>query len=143
MARTDWVQKYVRVLSEYGKRIMDEQLRNKGYTHRTFNLHDSYGWGVYVSGKLVASGYPEQQAKNGKVWNGDTYKGRETIKDFLQNKYKPHDGIDFVVAVAMPYGIEVEERYKYEVIASARESVKALTSKFKNSTAGIISNGTY
>lgn len=143
MARTNWVQKYVKILSEHGKRIVNEQLASVEYAHRTYNLHDSYGWGVYVDGKLVASGFPEEQAKEGKEWKGDTYKGRKTITDFLNNKYKPHPGIDFVVAVAMPYGIEVEVVYGYEVIASARRSVMDLAPRFKNATSGIIGDGSY
>ena len=122
---------------------MDSQLQNKGYTHRSHNLHDSYGWGVYVNRKLVASGFPAIQATKGKKWYGETIKGREAITDFLRNKYKPHDGIDLVVAVAMPYGEIVEDKYKYEVIATARDDVKRLASKFKNANFGIISHGSY
>ena len=122
---------------------MDSQLQNKGYTHRTHNLHDSYGWGVYVDKKLVASGFPAVKAEKGRKWYGETIKGREAITDFLQNKYKAHDGIDLVVAVAMPYGEIVEDKYKYEVIATARNDVKQLASKFKNANFGIISHGSY
>lgn len=143
MANKDRVQQYVRLLSEEGRRIVNDQLRRKNYVNRTYNLHDSYGWGVYVDGKLVASGFTEEKATEEKEWNGDMYKGRKTITDFLQSKYKPHPGIDLVVAVAMPYGIEVEEKYKYEVIATAREDVMQLASKYRNASFGIISNGTY
>lgn len=48
-----------------------------------------------------------------------------------------------VVAVAMPYGEIVEDKYKYEVIATARDDVKRLASKFKNANFGIISHGSY
>ena len=63
--------------------------------------------------------------------------------DFLENKYKPHSGIDLVVVVAMPYGEIVEDKYKYEVISTARNDVKQLASKFKNANFGIISHGSY
>jgi len=122
---------------------VDSQLKNKGYTHRTHNLHDSYGWGVYVDKKLVASGFPAIKAEKGRKWYGETIKGREAITDFLQNKYNAHDGIDLVVAVAMPYGEIVEDKYKYEVIATARNDVKQLASKLKNANFGIISHGSY
>ncbi len=143
MAKKDRISELVKLLSREGQRIVDNQLQNKGYTHRTHNLHDSYGWGVYVDKKLVASGFPAVKAEKGRKWYGETIKGREAITDFLQNKYKAHDGIDLVVAVAMPYGEIVEDKYKYEVIATARNDVKQLASKFKNANFGIISHGSY
>lgn len=143
MAKKDRISELVRFLSREGQKIVDSQLQNKGYTHRTHNLHDSYGWGVYVDKKLVASGFPAVKAEKGRKWYSETIKGREAITDFLQNKYKAHDGIDLVVAVAMPYGEIVEDKYKYEVIATARNDVKRLASKFKNSNFGIISHGSY
>lgn len=143
MAKNNRIQDLIKLLSNEGQKIVDSQLQNKGYTHRSHNLHDSYGWGVYLNGSLVASGFPATQATKGKKWYGETVKGREAITDFLKNKYKPHDGIDLVVAVAMPYGEIVEEKYKYEVVATARNEVKQLASEFKNATYGIISKGSY
>ena len=143
MAKQDRIQQIVKLLSQEGERIVNEQLAKKQYMHRTFNLHDSYGWGVYVNGKLTAKGFPAQKATKGKKWNGNEYKGRETITDFLENKYKPHDGIDLVVAVAMPYGVEVEEIYKYEVVATARAEVRQLESKYPRAKYGVISKGVY
>ena len=140
MAKKDRISELVRSLSQEGQKIVDSQLKNKHHTH---NLHDSYGWGVYVDKKLVASGFPAIKAEKGKKWYGETIKGREAITDFLQNKYKAHDGIDLVVAVAMPYGEIVESKYKYEVIATARNDVRQLASKFKNANFGIISHGSY
>lgn len=143
MAKKDRISELVRFLSKEGQKIVDNQLQNKGYTHRSHNLHDSYGWGVYVNRDLVASGLPDIQATKGKKWYYETIKGREAITDFLQNKYNAHDGIDLVVAVAMPYGEIIEDKYKYEVIATARDDVKRLASKFKNANFGIISHGSY
>lgn len=143
MAKKDRISELVRFLSREGQKIVDNQLQNKGYTHRSHNLHDSYGWGVYVNRDLVASGFPDIQATKGKKWYDETIKGREAITDFLQNKYNAHDGIDLVVAVAMPYGEIIEDKYKYEVIATARDDVKRLASKFKNANFGIISHGSY
>ncbi len=143
MAKRNHIQDLIKFLSKEGQKIVDSQLQNKGYTHRSHNLHDSYGWGVYLNGSLVESGFPASQATEGKKWYGETVKGREAITDFLKNKYKPHAGIDLVVAVAMPYGEIVEEKYKYEVIATARNDVKRLASKFKNANFGVISKGSY
>lgn len=143
MAKKDRISELVRFLSHEGQKIVDNQLRNKEYTHRSYNLHDSYGWGVYVYKSLVASGFPDIQAAEGRKWYNETIKGRDAITDFLRNKYKAHDGIDLVVAVAMPYGEIVEDKYKYEVIATARDDVKRLASRFKSANYGIISHGSY
>ena len=43
MAKQDRIQQIVRMLSQEGERIVNEQLVKKQYTHRSFNLHDSYG----------------------------------------------------------------------------------------------------
>ena len=67
MAKKDRISELVRFLSGEGQKIVDSQLQNKGYTHRTHNLHDSYGWGVYVDKKLVASGFPAVKAGSGMV----------------------------------------------------------------------------
>jgi len=143
MAKKNRIQALIDFLSREGQKIVDSQLQNKGYTHRSHNLHDSYGWGVYLNGELKASGYPAVQATEGKKWYGETIKGREAIETYLKTKYKAHPGIDLVVVAAMPYGEIVEEKYKYEVIATARNDLKRLSTKFKNSTYGIIKNGSY
>lgn len=143
MAKKNRIQKLISFLSREGQKIVDSQLQNKGYTHRSHNLHDSYGWGVYLNGELKISGYPAVQATEGKKWYGETIKGREAVETYLKTKYKAHPGIDLVVVAAMPYGEIVEEKYKYEVIATARNDLKLLSTKFKNSTYGIIKNGSY
>ena len=143
MAKKNRIQELIDFLSREGQKIVDSQLQNKGYTHRSHNLHDSYGWGVYLNGELKASGYPAVQATEGKKWYGETIKGREAVETYLKTKYKAHPGIDLVVVAAMPYGEVVEEKYKYEVIATARNDLKRLSTKFKNSTYGIIKNGGY
>ena len=55
MAKKDLISELVKELSKEGQRIVANQLNNVGYTHRTYNLNDSYGFGVYVDGKLVLS----------------------------------------------------------------------------------------
>ena len=142
MAKKDLISELVKELSKEGQRIVANQLNNVGYTHRTYNLNDSYGFGVYVDGKLVSKGFSPQKASGGKMWENEIISGRKAITDFLENKYKPHSGIDLVV-VAMPYGEIVEDKYKYEVISTARNDVKQLASKFKNANFGIISHGSY
>lgn len=136
------INRLVDFLSGEAKKIIDEELKNVGYKHDTDNLHDSYGWGIYVYGKLTRSGYQAQNAIAPRIWEREPLYGRDAITDFLERKYKPHDGIDLVIVVAMPYGQILQER-KYEVIAIAQNQLKALSRRFKNSTFGIIKNGKY
>lgn len=143
MAKNNHRQELITILSREGQKIVDRQLQNKGYTHRSHNLHDSYGWGVYLNGELKASGFPTVKATESKKWYGEMIKGREAVESYLKTKYKAHPGIDLVVVVAMPYGEIVEGKYKYEVIATARGDLKKLSAKFKDSTYGIIKNGSY
>lgn len=58
MAKKDRISELVRLLSGEGQKIVDSQLQNKGYTHRSHNLHDSYGWGVYVKPKVGCKRFP-------------------------------------------------------------------------------------
>lgn len=143
MAKKARISELVKELSKEGQRIVANQLNNVGYTHRTYNLNDSYGFGVYLEGKLVSKGFSPHKASGSKMWENEIISGRKAITDFLENKYKPHPGIDLVIAVAMPYGEIVEEKYKYEVLSTARNDVEQLTSKFKNANFGIISHGSY
>lgn len=146
--KQDNITRMVKFLSQEGQRIVNNQLAKVDYEHRTKNLKDSYGWGVYVYGSLVAKGYQNPEATEPRKWYGEDIYGNQAIADFLETKYKPHDGIDLVVVAAMPYGEVLQEgggrvKRKYEVIATARDEVKALSRKFKGSTFGIISHGGY
>lgn len=150
MGRTkqDAISHIVKILSREGQRIVDNQLSKADYTYRSLNLRDSYGWGVYVFGTLAAKGYTTNTPGSKKKWYGEDITGYDAITDFLERKYKPHDGIDLVIVAAMPYGEVLQDgaggvKRKYEVIATARDEVKALSKKFKGSTFGIISHGEY
>jgi len=140
--RTDSITKLVNFLSEEAKRIIDEELSNVSYKNDTDNLHDSYGWGIYINGKLTKSGYQTEYALSPRIWEREPIYGRDAITEFLEQKYKPHEGIDLVIAAAMPYGQILQER-KYEVIAIAQNQLKALSNRIKGSTFGIIKNGSY
>lgn len=144
------ITRIVDLLANEGQKIVDKELSKVSYTYRSLNLRDSYGWGVYVDGKLVRKGYTANSPGIKKKWkeNGqeEDITGYETVVEYLESKYKPHPGIDLVVVAAMPYGeilqnAEGNVKKKYEVIAVARNEVKALSQKFKNTKFGIISHG--
>ena len=49
--KTDSLNKLIKFLSEEADKIIAEELNRVTYKNDTDNLHDSYGWGIYVSPK--------------------------------------------------------------------------------------------
>ena len=122
--KTDSLNKLIKFLSEEADKIIAEELNRVTYKNDTDNLHDSYGWGIYVNGRLSKSGYQTKYALAPRIWEREPLYGRDAITDFLERKYKPHDGIDLVIAIA-------------------QNQLKALSNRIKGSTFGIIKNGKY
>lgn len=119
------VQAIVEHLARIGQEIVDKQLGDIGYTHRTYNLHDSYGWCVYVDGKPHLMGFEgSAMATEVKKWKGRELSGRDEIKRLFESGYKPSAPIELAVAVAMPYGMVLEEKMKYRVFATAASDVQ-------------------
>lgn len=77
----------------------------------TYNLRDSFGWGIYQKGKQVAKGYLEPVPK---ATEGDKKRGlmgREQVDAFL-NDYKPqtYNDIEVVFVAGMYYAGILEWR---------------------------------
>lgn len=77
----------------------------------TYNLRDSFGWGIYQKGKQVAKGYLEPVPK---ATEGDKKRGlmgREQVDAFLDD-YKPqlYDDIELVFVAGMYYAGILEWR---------------------------------
>ena len=133
-------------LEEEGKTILAECEKERGYTHRTYNLHDSYGFGIYVNGKLERKGFLTQSpvATEGNKWYKETLEGRKEINNFLQS-YKPSSGgIQMIVVAAMPYAEVLEnasggQTRKYRVISMSYDKLKKLSGAFPGSKVDIIS----
>lgn len=130
------VEQLVRKLELEGNRILQECEQQHTYTHRTDNLYDSYGYGIYVGGRIRKSGFltPSQRAREERKWYGQPVSGREQILNFLNSEYKPTDGIDMVVVAAMPYAEVLEQKYKYRVIAMSYDKLKQLQGEIPGST---------
>jgi hypothetical protein len=134
-------------LAEHGERIIRECENERTYEHRTKNLHDSYGYGVYSGGTLVRHGFLcSAQATKGKNWYGERLKGRDEITQYLQS-YKS-EGIELVIVVAMPYGEVLENgggRYKYhqkyKVISMSYDKLSALKAQYPHSLVSRIIHG--
>lgn len=137
----------VAALAADGERIIRECEQEKTYSHDTKNLYDSYGYGVYVGGKLTKKGFlsDSPQATEPRKWYGKEIHGREAIEAFL-DAYKATNGIELVIAAAMPYAAVLENRgggvqHKYKVISMSNDKLKAIAGKYPGSAVHAITNG--
>lgn len=135
------IEQLVRKLELEGNRILRECEAERDYTHRTNNLYDSYGYGIYVGGKLTKAGYlsSSKTATKSRKWYGQDVSGREQITKFLNNEYKPTKGIDMVIVAAMPYAAVLEnasggQKHKYRVISMSYDKLKQLQSEIKGAS---------
>ena len=124
-------------LNREGRRIMYECMNEITYTHRTKNLYDSYGYGVYYEGKIAAYGFMSAPRAHGKrKIGGRMVSGREEIKNYLFS-FNPHTNSFFlVVAAAMPYATALENHH-YRVISMATDKLRALSREIKGSNVGL------
>ena len=134
-------------LADEGARILRQCVEERDYTHRTYNLYDSYGYGVYVGGKLMRSGFLQRspQATEPREWHGENVRGREEILEFLTSGYKPSQNIELVIAAAMPYASVLESgkglRHKYKVISMSNDMLRDISQKYNGTVKTITGNG--
>ena len=135
MARLFDINKFVDMLATEGGKLIAQAVNNRDYTHRTLNLHDSYGSAVYLNGKLVEKSVMllGSKATKAKKYKGNEIRGAEEIKKYFRS-YKPKSEIELVVAAAMPYGVVLEKggggiRRKYKVISGINTEVGNLAAR--------------
>lgn len=123
-------------LEKDAKSVMNECIQEITYTHRSYNLYDSYGYGIYLNGKLTKSGLSATpKATEGKNWYGEKIKGRDAISDYLNKDYKPSGAIDLAIVAAMPYAKVLEDgsgnlKRSYRVISMSVQKLRALAAKY-------------
>lgn len=138
MARLFDINKFVDMLSDEGGKLILQAVNSRDYTHRTYNLHDSYGSAVYLNGALVEKSVMllGSKATKAKKYKGNELRGAEEIIKYFRS-YKPKSEIELVVAAAMPYGVVLEKgeegggglKHKYKVISGINTEVTALAAK--------------
>lgn len=123
------------MLATEGGKLILQAVNSRDYTHRTMNLHDSYGSAVYLNGKLVEKSVMllGSKATKAKSYKGSKLKGSEEIMKYFQS-YKPKSELELVVAAAMPYGVVLEKggggiRRKYKVISGINTEVGNLAAR--------------
>lgn len=134
-------------LANEGARILRQCVEQRDYTHRTYNLYDSYGYGVYVNGKLKAYSFlGTQKATEPRKWYGENVRGREEILEYLKSGYKPsRDAIELVIAAAMPYAKVLESggggiKHKYKVISMSNDLLRDIAAKYNGTVKAITEN---
>ena len=135
-------------LANEGDRILRQCVEERDYTHRTYNLYDSYGYGVYVSGKLQRYGFlGTQKATEPRKWYGEDVRGRDEILEYLKSEHKPsNDAIELVIAAAMPYAKVLESggggiKHKYKVISMSNDLLREIAPKYGGTVKAITGNG--
>lgn len=135
MARLFDIDKFVDMLADEGGKLILQAVNSRDYTHRTYNLHDSYGSAVYLNGALVEKSVMllGSKATKAKSYKGSKLKGSEEIMKYFQS-YKPKSEIELVVAAAMPYGVVLEKgggglKHKYKVISGINTEVGNLAAR--------------
>lgn len=114
----------VEALTTIGWQVAMEAYREKTYTNRTFNLHDSYGSAVFVNGVIVPDSkkYVNRSRSNRRNTHGHAdsdnryaktggLSGRQALDDFFRTvEVSKKNKITLVVAAAMWYGEIVESK---------------------------------
>lgn len=108
-------QDMVKALSVLGYQAMMDAYKQRGFKHRTRNLHDSYASAVYVRGKLIESSVRYIGATYSRKRDPKTKKtGRETVDDWLHSHSfgQTGDEIVLVVIAAMYYAGILESEWQ-------------------------------
>lgn len=127
----------VNELDKDAKVILRECVNERTYEHQTYNLYDSYGYGIYVNGTLRKKGYlsSSPKATESKKWNDEYIKGREQIDEFLNGGYESSGLIDLAVVATMPYAKVLESagggiHHAYRVISMSFQKLNELKYKY-------------
>lgn len=136
------IEMIVNAMEKDADRILKECISEIDYQHRTLNLYDSYGYGIYVDGKLLKMGFLHStpSARTPKSWYGEKISGRQAITEYLKDEYSPTGAVDLAIAASMPYAHVLEQgsaglHRSYRVISMSFQKVKAIARDYK----GIVS----
>lgn len=108
----------VESLSELAEKSIEHVLTiTRGYTHRTFNLNDSYGYGIYHNGDQVKKwmNKPEATKPDAKGGKGSQM-GSEFLDRFASESPKPWG---LVVVAGEFYAADVQILHNLDVLTGA------------------------
>lgn len=136
------INKLLDSLENDARRILRECVEERTYQHRTRNLYDSYGYGIYVDGVLKRTGYlsSSPMAKVPRHIDGKDVRGREEIRSYLEGN-KKKGGIALAIVAAMPYARTLEEgiglKHSYRVISMSFQKLEQIAGKYNATVSAI------
>lgn len=117
-------EEFLNYLEQEAKKFLDRIISGVDYTHRTYNLYDSYAYGIFLNGSLrrtsatkydkddnaVSVGVRAPKATKPRYWYGDEVWGKWMRDEMFQaDGFKPsRRGYVVVFAAAMPYAVVLE-----------------------------------
>lgn len=139
-------QEFVKKLAKLGYDAIMYAYRNRGFKHKTYNLHDSYGSAVYYDGKLIESSIRYAQAELSKKPDKLTLQtGRQALNEFLRSRRYGRARHEFVlVCVAAMYYTQYLEKgkhrgaYRIQVISAAHDYVDNNFDKYLNTKQKVV-----
>lgn len=116
-------------LARKGEEFVRTAIESVTYNHRTWNLYDSYAWGVYDHGQLVRHGTLNTDSgishmakdPNHGLWG---YQEAQKFLDEMEDEVN-QDGISLVIGAAMFYSGILESR-GYVVLANIQSDMEDL-----------------
>ena len=92
-------------------KIIELIFEQRSWKDDTYNLRDSFGWGIYVKDKRVAKGYLESVPQATRGDKKRNLMGREQVDAFLNNyKTQTYSNIEVVFVAGMYYAGILEWR---------------------------------
>ena len=103
-------------LDDIARKAIDYALENKGYNNQTFNLHDSFGYAIFVNGQLYKDAI--MQPMKAKVEDDRGGYGRDKGYEFLV-EYTPKSKYEVVIVAGEFYAATLEVMYSLDVLTGA------------------------
>lgn len=103
-------------LARKGEEIIEASLKAKTYKHDTYNLYDSYVYGVYMNGVLVRRSIITNEAKESNHGKWGSQEARIFLEE-MSGKVGP--GISLVIGASMFYSGILESR-EYVVLVNVK-----------------------
>lgn len=117
-------EEFLDYLEEESRRLLEKAMDTADFQNRTYNLFDSYGYGIYLNGSLkrssVTSGVNKQRASEPRKWYKDEIFGRQVAEMAFEKRsknggltsggYAPSGKRGYVVVLAatIPYAVVLE-----------------------------------
>lgn len=122
------------LLAQKGDKLLLEAYEGADFQNDTFNLKDSYGFGVYYNGNLVRQGNLGSAQADEKIkYRGEYISGRDELDDYLHSYKAPKDTIQLIIVAAVPYSSDLERgismTQKYRVISYINNTMDELASE--------------